>query len=135
MAKKHFLANEKCTLKIAQNSQFQQCWDFDFSMAFPNINKWSGEDRIHTLGPIWIKYEVLIPQNHKTPCHLVIPWFWSIFKPDFLGFCHLGNTKVNKCWPKFFHRNKLLKLNKKHIYSFFMTPILFSQSWIFDFLD
>ena len=59
MAKKHFLANEKCTLKIAQNSQFQQCWDFDFSMAFPDIDKWSGEDRIHTLGPIWIKFAAL----------------------------------------------------------------------------
>ena len=69
----------------------------------------------------------------KPPCLLSISWFCFIFKLLFTKHEHLVNKKVNKCWPKFSYRNKLTKLNKKHIYTFFIARILFSKIQFFEF--
>ena len=64
----------------------------------------------------------------KGPGYLDSSYFGRKFDWFFENKCHLVNTKVNKCWPKYFFRKVHIKSYKKPIYSFFIALVLFSQS-------
>ena len=73
---------------------------------------------------IMVRYLII----KKPPGHLAPSYFGRKFE-RFFKFRHiLVNTKVNKCWPKCFFRKDHIKSYRKHIYSFFIALILFSQS-------
>ena len=72
---------------------------------------------------IMVRYLIITPPGHLDPSY-----FGRKFE-RFFKFRHiLVNTKVNKCWPKCFFRKDHIKSYRKHIYSFFIALILFSQS-------
>ena len=68
------------------------------------------------------------PITRKPPGHLACSYFGRKFG-RFLKFnLNLVNTRVNKCWPKYFFRKDHIKSYRKHIYNFSIALILFSQS-------
>ena len=73
-------------------------------------------------------------KTRKPPGIVSISWFCVIFKPLFAKTKHLVNTEVNKFWPKYFYQNKLTKLNRKHIYTFFIAGTDLSQIRLLEFL-
>ena len=118
----------KYATKNSQKSHFSRFLTFDIETCthIRTLCVWERpKDALKCLSP---KYHGQIPHNKKTPRPFNSLVFGRKFE-RFFKFRHiLVNTKVNKCWPKCFFRKDHIKSYRKHIYSFFIALIPFSQS-------
>ena len=114
--------------KIAKNGIFHDFWLSILKHVLTSGPYVFGSVQrvLWSVSPPNIMVRYLIIKN--PPGHLAPSYFGRKFE-WFFKFRHiLVNTKVNKCWPKCFFRKDHIKSYRKHIYSFFIALILFSQS-------
>ena len=103
-------------------------------MSGPHMSKRSGEDWIHPLNSIWIKYEVLIPQNKKTPRPFDRSTFLADFLATFSSNWPFRQQKSQQMLTKFFSSNRDHQTEQKTFLRFFHSHHSFFKIVLWKFL-
>ncbi len=86
--------------KIGPKPDFAQYSEFDIFRTMRDTIQRFGEGRTHTLKSLWTKYQVLTPQNDKTPRQfsdlMISADFSAIFKDKWSFRQHRGQQMLTK---------------------------------------